>query len=44
LEKTINPFFRTNSPDVITYAMKHGATSTDPLAVFAILRAEKNLF
>lgn len=44
LEKNINPFFRVQVPDVIAYAIQHGAASNSPLDVFAVLRAQKNLF
>jgi hydroxyacylglutathione hydrolase len=44
LEKTINPFLRTDIPDVINYAQKHGATSSESLDVFSVLRNQKNTF
>lgn len=44
LELLINPFLRTDNPEVLNYALKHGATSTHSLEVFKVLRHEKNLF
>jgi hydroxyacylglutathione hydrolase len=44
LECLINPFLRTDAPDVIQYALNHGALNKSSLEVFKILRHEKNLF
>lgn len=44
IEHFINPFFRTNQPEVQTYAQHHGAMSKDSLEVFRILRKQKNAF
>lgn len=44
LECLINPFLRTDAPDVIQYALNHGALNTSSLEVFKTLRHEKNLF
>ncbi len=43
-ELQINPFLRTDSPEVQTYARLHGAHSNDPFDVFQIIRLEKNKF
>lgn len=44
LELKINPFLRTDNPDVRQYAMMHGSNSKDSLSVFSILRNQKNMF
>jgi hydroxyacylglutathione hydrolase len=44
LEQRINPFLRCNRPAVAAAAREHGASSDDPLAVFAALREWKNEF
>jgi hydroxyacylglutathione hydrolase len=44
IEQLINPFFRTDQPEVQIYAQKHGAASRDSLEVFRVLREQKNLF
>ena len=44
LEKKINPFMRTHLPCVQAYAHAHGLTSSDSLAIFKLLREEKNNF
>ncbi|WP_454783092.1 hydroxyacylglutathione hydrolase [Legionella sp. WA2022007384] len=44
LELLINPFLRTNQPEVQKYALTHGATSNNSLEVFSVLREEKNIF
>lgn len=44
LECEINPFLRTNTPEVIDYARTHGALSEDSIEVFRVLREQKNLF
>lgn len=44
LEKEINPFFRTQIPDVIQFAVQKGAESDRSLDVFKQLRTEKNHF
>lgn len=44
LEKETNPFFRTQIPDVIHFAVQKGAESDQSLDVFKLLRAEKNRF
>ncbi|KTD56080.1 hydroxyacylglutathione hydrolase (glyoxalase II) [Legionella sainthelensi] len=44
LEQSINPFLRTDKPEVQQYALKHGAKSLNSLEIFRILREEKNLF
>lgn len=43
-ELSINPFLRTNEPNVQHYALQHGATSNHSLEIFRILRQEKNSF
>lgn len=43
-ELLINPFLRTNEPEVQQYALKHGANSNHSLEVFRVLREEKNTF
>lgn len=42
LERSINPFFRTDTPDIKHYALQHGALNTTSLEVFKILRYQKN--
>jgi hydroxyacylglutathione hydrolase len=44
LEKTINPFLRTNHADVIRAAQGFDATALSPVQVFAALRTWKNQF
>ncbi len=44
LELSINPFLRTEVNEVINYALSHGAISSSPKDVFAVLRTEKNNF
>ncbi len=44
LERLVNPFFRTNEPDVIEFAQNHGANSAESLDVFRVLRNEKDAF
>lgn len=44
LEHDINPFFRTQTPEVIAFAKHHGAASTDALNVFKTLRQAKDSF
>ena len=44
LEKKINPFMRTNMPSLLDYARSHGLSSQDSLAIFKLLREEKNTF
>ncbi|KTC90010.1 hydroxyacylglutathione hydrolase [Fluoribacter dumoffii] len=43
-ELLINPFLRTDDPEVQKYALAHGATSKNSLEIFKVLREEKNLF
>lgn len=43
-EQTINPFLRCHEPAVVASALARGATSADPLTVFATLREWKNNF
>lgn len=43
-EKSINPFLRTDQPEVQQFALKHGAKSMSSLEVFRVLREEKNSF
>lgn len=43
-ERETNPFLRVTEPAVISAALAHGATSDDPVAVFAALREWKNNF
>ncbi len=43
-ELLINPFLRTDVPEVQHYAHLQGATSNDSLEIFRILREEKNKF
>lgn len=42
LELSINPFLRTQIPEVIEYALHHGSPSADSLEVFTVLRNQKN--
>ena len=44
MECSINPFLRTDAPNVIKYALEHGALSTESLDVFKVLRSQKNNF
>ncbi|WP_133137251.1 hydroxyacylglutathione hydrolase [Legionella rowbothamii] len=44
IELSINPFLRTQSPEVQTFAKHHGALSINPLDIFAALREAKNNF
>jgi hydroxyacylglutathione hydrolase len=44
IERRINPFLRSDQPALATAAQIHGATSDDPVAVFAALREWKNTF
>ncbi len=44
LEKKINPFMRTNKPEIQNYAKAHGTTSHDSLTIFKLLREKKNNF
>lgn len=44
LEKEINPFMRTESPDVQKYTHAQGLTSHNSLAIFKLLREKKNGF
>jgi hydroxyacylglutathione hydrolase len=41
-ELLINPFLRTDIPEVQHYALKHGAASSTSLDVFTVLRTQKN--
>jgi hydroxyacylglutathione hydrolase len=44
-ELATNPFLRTGCPDVVASAARHAGTAlNDPVAVFAALRAWKNVF
>ncbi len=43
-ELAINPFLRADSPEVVQSARQQGATSTEPVEVFAALREWKNRF
>jgi hydroxyacylglutathione hydrolase len=43
-ERLINPFLRTAEPDVVSAALRQGASSTASEAVFAALREWKNHF
>lgn len=43
-ELLINPFLRTQHPNVQKYALKNGAMNSEPLAVFQVLREAKNNF
>jgi len=43
-EKLTNPFLRCDQPAVIAAARAHGATDETPVAVFAALRAWRNVF
>jgi len=43
-ELETNPFLRCEQPEVIGYALAHGAKSSEPAAVFAALRQSKNVF
>ena len=44
LEKSTNPFLRCSEPEVMASALRAGASSADPLAVFAALRERRNGF
>lgn len=44
LERSINPFLRTEIPEVKQYAQTHGSLSSDSLEVFRTLRNQKNIF
>lgn len=44
MEQAINPFFRTDKPDVQAFAHCHGANTARSIDVFALLRNEKNKF
>ncbi|TAL61790.1 MAG: hydroxyacylglutathione hydrolase [Legionella sp.] len=44
MEREINPFLRTDIPEVIHYARSHGAAAADSLTVFTTLRECKNRF
>ncbi len=44
LELLINPFLRTDEPEVQKYALTHGATSNHSLEIFRVLREKKNSF
>jgi hydroxyacylglutathione hydrolase len=45
LELATNPFLRTQDPDIIqTLTQQHGLNSTEPLAVFTLLRSLKDDF
>ncbi len=43
-ELLINPFLRTDMPAVQQFAAEHGAQTKDSLAVFTVLRRQKNEF
>jgi hydroxyacylglutathione hydrolase len=43
-ERLINPFLRTDSPEIQAYASQHGANKNDALDVFRVLREQKNMF
>lgn len=43
-ERAVNPFLRCGDAAVVTSAREHGATSDDPVVVFAALRQWKNEF
>ena len=43
-ELRINPFLRCTEPAVVSSALQHGATGSDPVPVFAALRQWKNEF
>lgn len=44
LERKINPFMRTELPEVQAYASTYGIDTSDSLAVFQLLREKKNNF
>ena len=44
LEKKINPFMRTHIPTIQEFALAHGIPSHDSLAIFKLLREQKNVF
>ncbi len=44
IERQINPFLRCDQPALAASAREHGATSDDPVSVFAALRQWKNVF
>jgi hydroxyacylglutathione hydrolase len=44
VERQINPFLRCDQPALADAAREHGATSNDPVSVFAALRQWKNVF
>ncbi|MGC1182083.1 hydroxyacylglutathione hydrolase [Legionella sp.] len=43
-ERLINPFLRTDVPEVQAYARQHGGISQDSLEIFRVLREQKNTF
>ncbi|PKO86443.1 MAG: hydroxyacylglutathione hydrolase [Betaproteobacteria bacterium HGW-Betaproteobacteria-12] len=43
-EKATNPFLRCRENDVMAAAVRHGATEVSPVAVFAAIRAWRNVF
>lgn len=43
-ERLINPFLRTDSPDIMKYALHNGAPNSSSMEVFKTLRDKKNLF
>jgi hydroxyacylglutathione hydrolase len=44
LERSINPFMRCTEPGLVASARAHGASSDDPVEVFAALREWKNTY
>lgn len=44
LEKEINPFFRTQAPEIIEYAQRRGDSTGTSLSVFKQLRSDKNIY
>ncbi len=43
-ERAVNPFLRVREPDVVAFALEHGAASADPTDVLGALREWKNTF
>lgn len=43
-EREINPFMRTEMPDIIAYAQQQGVSAIDSLSIFSLLRQKKDSF
>lgn len=44
VERLTNPFLRSSAPEVVMAAQRHDPAASDPLSVFAAVRAWKNVF